>query len=406
MAPRPGTGANQGLVRRHNLATLLGHVHRRGRVTRAELTSAMGLNRSTIAALVSELEAAHLVAQKTPQVARRGAGRPSREVLPGPREVSVLAVELRVDRVIGARVGLGGRLLAHADLPNPRSGDPAEVAASVRELSRKLVADAPESGALVGMGVAVPGIVGTADGVVHMAPNLNWTDVGFRDLLGRTVGGCLPIGLGNDADLGALAEHVRGVGTACDHMVFVNGSVGVGGGIIAGGQAMRGAWGYAGEVGHMLVNPDGGTCRCGRRGCWETEIGSQAVAAAVDGDPLDLDALGKLLGSVVEPTARLREVGDHLGSGLANLVNLLNPEVIVLGGLLRNLYPVVRAESDRALAEGAHRAARRRTQVRLPGLGADSIILGAAELAFGELLADPMPVVARSAGALAALSSA
>ncbi|MGH3360590.1 MAG: MarR family transcriptional regulator, partial [Nocardioidaceae bacterium] len=111
---RPGAGTNQEAVRRHNLGTLLGHVHHNGRISRAELTARMRLNRSTIAALVGELEALGLVEQHAPHGVRTGAGRPSLDVRPGRIEGFVLATELRVDEITAARVGLGGRVLARA----------------------------------------------------------------------------------------------------------------------------------------------------------------------------------------------------------------------------------------------------------------------------------------------------
>ena len=242
----------------------------------------------------------------------------------------------------------------------------------------------------MGVGLGVPGIIRGEDGLVRLAPNLGWRDVPFTKILAERLG---PIGmpvLGNDADLGALSEHLRGAGVGVDDLVYLSGEVGVGAGVIVGGRKLEGAGGYAGEIGHMPFIPDGKVCHCGARGCWETEIGAPAIALAV-GCPADqVGALGEFLEGVNEATPDLRIVGRHLGRGLAGAVNLLNPRVIVLGGYLRSLFPLVREDVDAELAVHALQAPREQVLVTLPGLGGDSVLHGAAELAFEPLLADPV----------------
>ena len=390
---RPGAGTNQEAVRRHNLGTLLGHVHHNGRISRAELTTRMRLNRSTIAALVGELETLGLVEQRAPQGERSGAGRPSLDVRPGPVEAFVLATELRVDEITVARVGLGGHVLARAKRAAPSSRDPDDVADAVAASLAKLVADAPERARLVGVGVGIPGVVSDDGGLVRFGPNLGWTDVPLIRQLGDRLDADVEIRAGNDADLGVMSEHIRGAGIGHDNVVFLSGDVGVGGGVIVGGRAMPGVGGYAGELGHMMVNPRGKICRCGNRGCWETEIGSYAVADAVRFPPGDLSGLAARLAEIERPNARLRTIAQHLGAGIGNIVNIFNPEVVILGGVLRDLYPVVRDEVNEAVRDGALVAPGEQATVTLPALGADSVLLGAAELAFVPLLEDPAAVL-------------
>ena len=388
-AGRSGVGTNQEDVRRHNLGTALGHVHRAGRISRAELTARMGLNRSTIAGLVAELESLGLADQAKPSGTRIGAGRPSVDVK-ARTGAYVLAVDLRVDGLTVARVGLGGVIRSRATGPVPPDHDPDAIAASVVDLMRLVVRDVEPGAALVGVGLGVPGIIRGDDGLVRLAPNLGWRDVPFTKILSERLG---PIGmpvLGNDADLGALAEHLRGAGVGVDDLVYLSGEVGVGAGVIVGGRKLEGAGGYAGEIGHMPFIPDGKLCHCGAHGCWETEIGAPAIALAV-GCPADqVGALGEFLEGVHEATPDLRIVGRHLGRGLAGAVNLLNPRVIVLGGYLRSLFPLVREDVDRELAIHGLAAPREQVLVTLPGLGGDSVLHGAAELAFEPLLADPV----------------
>lgn len=395
---RAGAGANQEAVRRHNLGTLLGHVHHDNEVSRAELTARMGLNRSTIAALVGELESLDVVEQVTPRGERTSAGRPSLDVRPGAREVSVIAVELRVKSLEAARVGLGGRVLSRVTAPLEAGTDPEDVCGVIAATTAALLVDAPATASLVGMGIGLPGVVGAGDGLIRFAPNIGWSDVPLVSLLHKQLGCGVQIGLGNDADLGVLSEHTRGAAADSDDVVYLSGDVGVGGGVIAAGQALHGVGGYAGEVGHMRVNPDGRTCRCGSVGCWETEIGAFAVAAALSSRSTNLEDLGATLRRLDGPPEALSEVGRYLGIGVANVVNLFDPEVIIFGGLLRDLYTVVRHEVAAEVAAGSLDAPARRAALILPGLGGDSVLLGAAELAFKGLLENPVTVLAESDG--------
>jgi predicted NBD/HSP70 family sugar kinase len=368
---------------------LLTHLHHDGQLSRAELTTRMGLNRSTIGALVGELVSLGAVVETAPSGGRTGAGRPSLDVRPSSQEVVVLAIEVGVDVLRAARVGLGGSILARRNAPTPTTGRVEDVATAVVRLLRQVAAGVPEGAAVIGVGVGVPGVVRQRDGLVRFAPNLAWTDVPFADVLRARMGGDLTLLLANDADLGALAEHTRGAGVSHANMVFLAGDVGVGGGVIVGGQPLDGIGGYAGEVGHLMVNPRGRTCRCGSRGCWETEIGAPIIGAALRSPATDVETLSERLGQVRTPSPALRTVGRYLGLGLASIVNLLNPEVIVLGGVLRALYPVVQRTTDEAFGCAALTAAREQVRVVVPQLGADAVLLGAAQRAFTPLLVDP-----------------
>ena len=409
MAParRPGAGTNQEAVRRHNLGTLLAHLHHDGQLSRAELTVRLGLNRSTIAVLVGELVQLGAVVEQIPSRGRTGAGRPSLDVRPSPGSVAVVAVEVGVDVLQAAVVGLGGELLARATTRTPSPGEPEAVASATACLVRTVLADVDGGAALLGLGVAVPGMVRGSDGVVRFAPNLGWVDVPFAQLLQSRIDAALPVAVANDADLGALSEHVRGAAMGCQDVVFVAADAGVGGGIIVGGQPLHGSGGYAGELGHLVVDPRGNSCRCGSRGCWETTIGAGPISKALRLGSSEPDLIVTRLAGTVRPNTALRSVGRYLGLGLGSIVNAFNPEVIVLGGLLRWLYPVVQQDVDRALATAAMPAPREQVRVVVPGLGGDSVLIGAAEMAFGPLLADPARELTRAGrGALAARLSA
>lgn len=394
---RSGLGTNQEAVRRHNLGTLLRHVHGAGQMSRAELTTLMGLNRSTIAGLVTELESLGISEHTTPVGGtRQGAGRPSAGVRIAAEGPYVIAVDLGVDRAVVARVGLGGQVLQRAQAPVHSHGEAWQVGASVAALIRTVVENAPPAAPLIGIGISVPGLVRRSDGLVRLAPNLEWHDVSFGGIVLAALGLDIPVSIANDADLGALAERARGAGVGTDDLIYVSGNVGVGAGVITGGHLLEGAGGYAGEVGHLRFNPDGRPCHCGSRGCWETEVGAHAIAEAIHCPPDKVAHLDEILDGFDRPSPELRATGTALGQGLATIVNLFNPRMVVLGGYFRSLYTLVGAEVNAGLADRALSAPLESVILALPGLGSDSPLLGAAEIALEPLFVDPVAALGSS----------
>jgi predicted NBD/HSP70 family sugar kinase len=390
-------------VRRHNLGTLLRHVHRSPEpISRADLTTLMGLNRSTIAGLVAQLEVLGIV-QGEPAASRKGAGRPSPVVGPADDGPYVIAVDVGVDRLVVARVGLGGVIRQRASVRLAVEERPARVAAEVALLAREVVRYAPRSAPLIGVGVSVPGLVRRSDGLVRLAPNLEWHEVDFASIAQTQLGVDSAVQVANDADLGALAEHHRGVGVGVDDLVYISGSIGVGAGVIVGGSRLTGAAGYSGEIGHVSFNPRGRQCHCGNRGCWETEIGAYTIAAAI-GCPVDQVAgLGEILDGYSGSTSQLLNVGAELGRGLAGIVNAFNPQMVVLGGYLRALFRLVGDQVEATLTEFALPAPLESLTLAVPGLGHDSVLHGAAEMAFAPLLDDPAGTIERAEHDAAAL---
>jgi len=397
-------GATQDEVRRHNLAALVRFLHDHGSTSRSELVSHTGLNRSTVGGLLSDLVAADLVRETEP--VGRGVGRPSYGVEPMGDSAYVLAIDLRVDRTIVALVGFGGVVLERRE-HRYRKGQQREekIVAQLVDVCHDLLRAAPDGAVMVGVGVGVPGLVRQPDGLVRFAPNLGWVDVPLAEHLAVALGLSVPVVVGNDSDLGAISERLRGSAVGAANVIYLSGQVGVGGGIVVDGNLMMGAQGYAGEIGHMRVNPKGRACRCGAIGCWETEIGEPAVRAAT-GSPHTMpvaEIVARATAGDKAAAKGLRVVGDWLGVGVANLVNILNPDVVVFGGTLREILPFVRGSVEKALS-GALMAPGEHVVLALPALGDDSTLLGAAETAFAPLLDDPLGVIA--AGREARLSHA
>lgn len=390
-------GATQDEVRRSNLSAVLRLLHQEGAQTRSHITAVTGLNRSTVGDLVSSLAALGLVRERSGDV--RGVGRPSLVVEPVAASAVVLALDVRVERTVAATVGLGGQVFSRVERFHA-GRDQESLIAEVTSVAAELLADLPPGAAWVGCGVGVPGVVRSSDGLVRFAPNLGWTDVPLGDLLRERVGsGRGDLVVRNDADLGVLAECTRGAARESRTVVYLGGDIGVGGGVFVDGRPLIGAGGYGGEVGHMLVRPDGHTCRCGSRGCWETEIGSAALLRAA-GSVGDDTGVPELLEAARSGDPRALEafasVGDWLGRGLVNLINVLNPECVVLGG---HLGPVYEIAADRVLHQlrSALPAARELVQVQASRLAGDATLVGAAEVAFIGVLDDPARLLARSA---------
>lgn len=392
------SGVSQDHLRRRNVSSLLTRVHVSGPTSRAALTAELGLNRSTIGDLTAQLEELGLVREEAPSTGRRS-GRPSLVVTPR-SDVTVLAVAIDVDGISVALVGLGGTVIDRRRRGHqPASHDVHLVVDTVAQMAQELLADGG-AGRCLGAGVSVPGAVRASDGVVRFAPNLGWFDVPFTEPLAKALG--MSVAAGNDADLGALAEHIRGAAVGVDDVAFLNCRAGLGGGFLVGGVTMRGADGYAGEVGHVPLDSNGALCRCGGTGCWETKVGEnhllalagrlpgggvsaveEVIAAADAGDPRSVDAVNS--------------VAEWTGAGLRVVVNVFNPSMIVLAGLLAQMWRAREPQVRQALGHGMVIAPVEELQITASRLGDDVSLLGAAELAFMPLLADPVGVLGPAA---------
>jgi predicted NBD/HSP70 family sugar kinase len=389
---RDEIGQRSETVRRANLSAIVRELHERGPLSRSELVVRTGLTRSAIRGLTGELVLARLAAEE-PAVRLGTPGRPSPLVCPNPAGATVLALEIEVDSLAAAVVGLGGEVLRHVRVDRPRGHSSLDDI--VADLAGLVGGDGrPVDDTVIGVGVAVAGVVRRSDGCVSRAPNLGWTDAPLGVSLARSLGAAAPVSVANEADLGVLAEHRRGAARGVDNVLYVSGEVGVGGGLLVDGRPLAGEAGYGGEIGHLPVNPAGSVCGCGSIGCLETEVGEGALLRHA-GHP---EAGGRLAVEAVlreaadgSPVAlaALDHVGRWLGLGLAGLVNVLNPRLVVLGGLFGRIHPWIAAILEEELTRRALPAPRALVKVVPASLGLDAPLLGAAELAFEPLLSDP-----------------
>jgi predicted NBD/HSP70 family sugar kinase len=376
-------------MRRANLALVLRTVHREGPRSRAALTEATGLNRSTIADLVAELVGDGLVLERAPDPVGR-VGRPSPTVAPDPRVVAI-AVNPEVDALDIGALALDGTLVARDRVPQTRLLTPERTAELVGERVAAWRRGTLRGRRLVGVGVAVPGPVRGTDGLVRTAPHLEWTDAAIGDLIASTTG--LPTRVGNDAALGALAEHLFGAARGAHDLVYLNGGAsGIGGAVIVGGVLLGGAGGYAGEFGRNRPGILAPADRRSTDGVLEDEVSRARLLAVLGLDEADDAILDEALRtssapSVRDETERQRRI---LATALANAANVLNPAVVVLGGFLATVAALDMDALDAAVRAQTMPACAEDLRLRVAGLGENRLLVGAAEAVFeAELFPSP-----------------
>jgi len=367
---------------------ILGLVHHENGLPRSQLTQQMGLNRSTIAALVAELVERDLVredeAESTFQV-----GRPSPMVRPSNTPVAI-AVNPEIDAITLGVVGLGGVVLStrrHSLATLPSAEEAVAITAGLIDSIRPGLATDHR---ITGIGVAFPGLVRQSDGMVRLAPHLLWQDEPFAEMLQDATN--LPVSVANDAHLGARAESAFGGARGVPDLVYLyGGASGIGGGVIVNGLPVSGAEGHAGELGHTMVNSSGQACHCGALGCLETEVRRDRLLEVTGLNSETADQLAWALASSPDPLVTA-EVGRQLGFltvALRNAINTINPSLIVLGGFLADLQSANPSRLEDFGANRALAASWAAVEIRPAKLGADLLMIGGSELAFAQLLADP-----------------
>lgn len=399
-------------MRSAKLSLVLRHLRDHGPRSRARLATELDLTRSAVSALVTELEELGLV--RAAGIERGGLGRPGTAVELDGSTVCGIGAEINVNHVSTIALDLAGRVVAEHRLPLDANRLAAtEVLDAMAALVQQTDADVRAAGAAtVGAVVGVAGLIDRTREALTVGPNLRWRDVAVGAELRGRLAAAYPVSIENEGNLAAIAEAVPGDPTRQDILVIF-GEVGVGGGIVAGGRLLRGHQGYAGELGHMIVDPGGRRCGCGRVGCWETVAGLRALldAAADPDDPirdpamsLD-DRLAELnrradLGDT-RTLAALDQMAGWLGMGVALLTNALNPAAIVLSGYFAEVGHHMSPAIDEHLLAGVVAPQAGGTRVELSTLGFTAAVRGGAAVALETVFDDPTvvaPAAARVGG--------
>ncbi|GAA3135664.1 ROK family protein [Planomonospora alba] len=376
--PQPADFAD---VRATNLAVVLRFVREHAPCSRADIAASTGLNKATVSSLVADLIDRRLVRETG--LTENRVGRPATMLVLDGSPYAAIGIEINVDYVTAVAVDLSGeRLLSWrrsfsgaagapgsgtADVPGSRGSGTAEVpgaggaagppgpsgpagsvgqaVGTVAAIVRRVVGRmAKQERQVLGLTVGVPGLVGT-DGTVLVAPNLGWRDADLAGDLAKALRDPgFPVQVDNDANLAALAEHRFGAQAGTADLVYLTGEIGVGAGVILDGRLRRGGRGYGGEIGHIQLDPLGPECRCGRTGCLEAVAGIGAVLRHAPLSPaeveVELEEVVRLArAGDPETLALLSGVGRQLGKGVSVVTNLLNPQVVILGGYYVPLAP-------------------------------------------------------------------
>lgn len=394
-----GGPVDQKAVRQHNLGLVLRHIAVEGPRSRATIALATGLNKTTVSSLVDELLGYGLLAETGTE--NPGAvGRPARRIHLSGSRVAALGLEIDVGYVAACATDLtGGVRYSGLVRALNRGAPPEEAIERVSRLAEEaLDVLARERLVCAGATVALPGLVDVEARTLLIAPNLGWTETPVAELLHERLGRPpFPIRIDNDANLGALAELWEGVARDLRDFVYVEGGTGIGAGIVSGGELFRGAEGFGGELGHLTVQHRGARCGCGNRGCLELLAGFDAIllAAGIDADR-EQDPQAELLRRARAGDKRtvgaLVDAARWLSIGLAALVNLFDPEAVIIGGYFAPLAEWMVPRIQRELSTRVLGARWSSYRLLVSALGGDAAVRGAAALSLHEIMANPLAV--------------
>ncbi len=397
--------ADKNLVRRLNIALILNCLRTSDCRTRAKLAGSTGLSRATVSSLVDELIALNLV-RETGLHPSEG-GRPGTCLELNPEGGSAIGIEIGVDfvSVVLTDFVANIRWRKRIEFDTYNTGD-------VISIAEKLVDNAEKRSKilglrLIGIGCGLPGLVKIDEGRLVIAPNLGWHDIPFQALWEKRYG--VPVYVMNEGTAAALGELYFGVAANFHDFIYLSASsVGIGAGIVIGGKLFQGIDGYAGEIGHMVLDPSGPQCACGRHGCWEKVAGTQAIIKYVVDQSLvgrtstALEIVGgnvrKLTADIVAQADSEGDVVAHeaivhtchlFGVGVMNLINIFNPQLIVIGGALSRsigpFLPMIKEVADQQL----FRTLTDHMELKISALGDDACVMGAVAAVLDVVFTDP-----------------
>lgn len=393
--------ADQYTIRRHNASLVLNELRLHAPLSRAELAKRLGLNRSTVSSIVAHLLTDELIVET--QYRSDRIGRPGLLLELNSQNTGAIGVEIGPEHVhvvltdLNAQVRWRRRILIGAG----------EDRDTYFHIGLEMIRQAVTAGEDLelcpsGIGLALPGMIDTRNGVLRYAPKLRWRDAAIGDRWADRFD--LPVFVENNANAAALGEYYFGVARNVANFIYIGGDAGIGGGIMVDGALVRGRGGFAGEIGHMTIRPDGEMCSCGKRGCWETLVGPRAVIADYRKRASVLDggarlAVGEIgLAELAQAAAlhdlaagaALGQAANYLGAGIANLVNIFNPQLVVLGGALGEVGDALIPTIRERVKEESLFPMRDALSILPSRHGADDCVMGAVALVLDNVLREPV----------------
>jgi len=374
-------------MREVNRSIVLDIIRRGGRVSRTDLARRSALTKPTVSAIVEDLLARGIVQEVGYGKTVASGGRRARLLEFNDASAAYLGICFGVNTTTVGLADARGEIRVRREVPTLH-GEPAATVKSAAALVEEVCAEAgfPRD-RLQAVGVTVPGMVDAASGRVAMAPNLEWTDVPIRDMLSAALG--VPVVVNNVTSAGAIAEGRVGIAKGVRSFVWAYVSTGVGAGIVIDGHVFSGTQGFSGEIGHCAVVDQGPECACGLRGCLETMVSARALVRSVEtaleqGEQSSLRGNAPLEPAAVAEAARagdavalraFAEIAEHLGVGISYLVNILDPQMVVLGGGVLEAADLLLEGTQSSMAR--HSLKGGRVPVQVSALGDDAGLIGA-----------------------------
>jgi predicted NBD/HSP70 family sugar kinase len=387
---------DQTLLREINLSSVLRYIHSNAPISRTQLAAVTGLNKSTVSSLIDELTERGLVCQTGTETS--GIGRPASLLELNPEAGCIIGVEYGVDFALVILANFGGEVIWRSQ----EAADPSEGQVAMTAKVFKLVDQAIDvcnirQLRLLGLGIATPGTVQVDDGFLVYAPNLNWRDVAFAKIYSERYPN-LRVYVDNDANTAATGEHLFGVAQRNQDFIFLFSGVGIGAGLFLNGGLYRGQNGFAGEIGHstFMTETIQRSCQCGKRGCWETYANQSSIIDRIrvqlqeerssmlgnlfldQSTPISMREIQQAAesGDAVTMEA-LNETGQAMGVGVANIINIFNPSLVVIGGLISSVAQFMLPGIMESMVHHTLPEFHQKVQVKLSAFGSDSSVIGA-----------------------------
>lgn len=398
--------ADQWWVREINLSIILDALRRQAPLSRAALARVTGLNKATVSSLVQELINTGFITEvgidQEAQI-----GRPGRLLQLNPGAGRLIGAEIGVDFLLIVITDFAANLIFRHFERTTTQQSQAEIVERLITIIDQGLASTQAAGTVLGLALGVPGLVDLASGTLLFAPNLGWREVPLRALLQQRFP--FPIFVGNEANFAALGESFFGAARGVSKVLYVSAGVGLGGGIVLDGQLLLGADGFGGEIGHMTLVPDGPQCNCGNRGCWETLVSQGAVFQRVreaikQGHPsLLIELTGGDLSRLTIPLVvhaakandrvaltALEQTAEFLGIGIAGLVNALNPDIVVFGGILSLASSFLLPTMRHVITRRALPWSTRHLRLEVAVYGFDACVMGGIAHVYQQILNSPV----------------
>jgi glucokinase-like ROK family protein len=398
----PMITGDQEIVRKVNRSLILNTLRLHAPVSRAQVANITGLTRGTVSNIINVLIEDGLVFEDKIQDTK--IGRPSVALGLRPDGGAVIGVEIGVDFISVLLTNFVAETLWEIRAQTTSSQSQTEIINQAEKYIDRALSIAKDHGLRpLGIGVGLPGLVNVRQGNLIVAPNLHWKNVPLRLIWNQRFH--LPVYIDNEANLSALGEYYFGIARNVDNFIFLTSDIGLGGGIMIDGRLFRGAHGYGGEIGHIQRNPQGELCACGRTGCWETQVGPRAVLSRVkkefethqdqslleacsgnlDNLTFDLVVKFSLSGDSICRQA-IEEVAVNLGVGIADLVNIFNPDLIVIGGAFIQGKEILHSIIEKTILSNALQPSTENLRIEFSERSSEACALGAVAVVLDDIL--------------------